>query len=403
MDLDVFSCAGIAFLSVAWGSSYFIGGVLLKTLGPLTIQMLRCVGSASILITICSCKYLWEHKYSTEKSFSKDISFAFSRHNRLQTIQDVVCVGFLYNIVGGLAVFYSQTHVSSGIESVIFSLESIFAAFFLFLAHKIDGSYFSKTLLLGVFISVSGVVLVSFPELVHAKHSESPLLRTMYLFLGLLSVIGYAGGAAIHKICYDKNPVNPLISVTGQFCTGALFIIPIYSMDYFVVEGETVESFANFVDSVQSSVWLSFLGWCLLCNVSCFYIFTWLIGRVGPKASLYALVVPCISLTLGVCFAGEWDGLDLNCKLIEIGGLSMVILGMSLIVAQELGTRHYTAIDTQGPDQFSALLNILVIDLESPALFIPGSPKLPPSSTNSVAINYGSFATQPLVQPISVY
>lgn len=280
--------------------------------------------------------------------------------------------------------FYSQRVISGGLESVIFSFESIFAALILFAAGKIEKSYFTRPLILGVILSMLGVCLVSFPELSSSSQSASPMEKVLFLSLSFVSVLGYAAGAAFNKILTDTHQVDSLILVTGQFTVGLVATLFISTLRHFAFDGHDFMSLFTFLADIRANVWISFALWCVICNVGCFYLFIWLIQRIGAKASLYALLVPCISMALGIVFLGQWSGMALGMKLVQSGGLFVVIVGLFIVIREEMNHSKE---------------RVMVIDIEQPVAFVvpeespTESPQVPliTAVLINTMVDYGAF------------
>lgn len=126
-------------LSIVWGGSFFFVGVAVKALPPLTIVSLRVSLAAFALLPLL---YFTGLRMPTDPT----IWVAF------------ICMGVLNNVIPFTLIVWGQTHIASGLASILNATTPMFtiiAAHFLTKDEKMTSNK-----IIGVLIGFTGVVIM---------------------------------------------------------------------------------------------------------------------------------------------------------------------------------------------------------------------------------------------------
>ena len=239
--------------------------------------------------------------------FVQKIPFPKTRSEwKLLVVTGILQFSFNYSMV-----FWSESHISSGLAAV---LQATIPAFGLLMAwihlphEKITGR---KILAIAMGIIGVGIIFV-----------EQLRVENLMAFLGCAAIVAGAFAAAEASILVKArgSMMNPVTMLFGQMLCG---ILPIVLVGYFA-EGNPLD-FHWTITTVAAIIFLAVVG-----TISAFWLYYWLLNRVeSAKAMTISLVTPLVAVIIG--------NLALNEQLPTqtlFGGI-LILAGVGLIVARK--------------------------------------------------------------------
>lgn len=276
-------------LSLLWGGSFFFNGVAVKALPPLTLVFLRVMLAALTLNAVLFLR-------GTPLPLDRRIWAAFFG------------MGLLNNVVPFTLIVWGQTHIASGVASILNATTPLFAvlAAHLFLPDE----KMSANRVLGVLAGFSGVVLMIGPA---ALTGATVNLFAQCAVLGAAVSYSFAG---IFGRRFKAMGVSPLATATGQVTASAILLAPITA----------------FLDMPwrlafpAADVWLSVAGIALLSTALAYILYFRILSSAGAtNIALVTFLIPVSAILLGALFLGE--------RLMprHFGGLALIAIGLAAI------------------------------------------------------------------------
>lgn len=245
----------------------------------------------------------------------------------LRVIWRLCILGVISQALGSFLTAVASYKISSGIIGVIFCLESVIAAIAAYL-HKLSNSSLDWKQVCGMAICIGGVAMVLIRQFKTSQTSHWELFG--YIMLAICATFCYGYGAILSKIYSESLQISVTINVTGQYLFGLLFHLFV-SLAIDASNGQFGKGLAGIVD-LNPMVWVWSFAMAITSNVMAWNLFTWLLLRIGSEASLYAFLVPCVSLIVGILFNGEWSGITVLEIVVEISGVLVTFFGLFLVV-----------------------------------------------------------------------
>jgi drug/metabolite transporter (DMT)-like permease len=276
----------IIILSIVWGGSFFFVGVAVKELPPLTIVLGRVALASLILLVIVYFK--------GEKMPSS-----------LTIWGSFIVMGALNNLIPFCLIVWGQTHIESGLASILNATTPIFSVV---LAH-----FFTREEKL-TFNRISGIVLgwIGVSVLIGIESLRGFGLEV----IGQIAIIGAAifyAFAAIYGRRF-KN-MNPIVVATGMLCGTTLMMIPLAL--YF-------DQPWNLTPSAMTI--MSILGLAAISTSLAYIIYFHVLATAGPtNLLLVTFLIPISAIALGVMVLGEQLGWEV------FVGMGMIFLGLITI------------------------------------------------------------------------
>jgi drug/metabolite transporter (DMT)-like permease len=276
----------IIILSIIWGGSFFFVGIAVKELPPLTIVLGRVALASVILLAIV---YLKGEKMPSSLSIWGSF----------------IVMGAINNMIPFCLIAWGQTHIESGLASILTATTPIFSVI---LAH-----FFTKEEKL-TFNRISGIVLGWIGVLV--------LIGIESLSGFGIEVLGQAAilGAAIFYACaaiYGRRfkEMNSMVVSTGMLCASTIMMIPLAL--YF-------DQPWNLAPSTMSI--MSILGLAAISTSLAYIIYFHVLATAGPtNILLVTFLIPLSAITLGVMVLGEQLGWEM------FVGMGIIFLGLITI------------------------------------------------------------------------
>src|SRR6202790_3126916 len=187
----------LVLLSILWGGSFFFAGVLIKTLPPLTIVLLR-VGLAAVILN----------------ALVRALGMRMPGSGRAW--RAFFAMGLLNNAVPFCLVVWGQSHIASGLAAILNAttpISTVIVAHLLTPDEKMTGNR-----LLGVMIGFFGVVALIGPDSLQG-------LRTHALpQVAVLSAAFFYASAGVSGRRFKLMGIDPILTATGQVIASAILL-----------------------------------------------------------------------------------------------------------------------------------------------------------------------------------
>ena len=280
----------LLLLSCLWGGSFFFIGVAVTELPPLTIVTLR-VGLAAII--------LWIFFLVSGQEIPKS----------LKLWRTFFVLGLLGNAIPFSLIVWGQTHITSGLASIINATTPLFTILIagtLFSDERITGGK-----LIGVALGILGVaVLIIGPSRMIEITSDTT---------AQLAVVGAAisyGFATVYGRRFKAMGISPLTTVIGQVTTATVILLPL------ALIVERPDQLSN--PSIQ--VWLAVFSLAAFSTVLAYILFFRILSSAGAtNVVLVTFLVPITASLLG------WLVLDEQLYIEHFIGMAFIGLGLASI------------------------------------------------------------------------
>ncbi|MDL2404674.1 DMT family transporter [Rhizobium calliandrae] len=276
-------------LSILWGGSFLFNGILVHELPLFTIVAARVALAAIALHAIVRM---------TGQAMPRDG----------QTWAAFFGMGVLNNAVPFLLIVWGQTHIASGLASILNATTPLFAvvvAHFVTTDEKMTGNR-----LIGVAVGFAGVALMIGPSVLSSLGSN---------VLAQLAVLGAAFSyslAGIYGRRFRRMGLAPIIPAAGQVTASTILLLPV----------------ALFVDhpwtlSMPSlETWMALAGLAILSTAVAYVLFFRILATAGAtNLMLVTFLIPVSAILLGALILRE----QLQPK--HFIGMAMIAVGLAAI------------------------------------------------------------------------
>ncbi len=256
-------------LSLLWGGSFLFNGILVRELPTLTIVALRVSLAAIALWTIVRLS-----GHAIPKS--REVWLAF------------LGMGVLNNIIPFSLIVWGQTHIASGLASILNATTPLFAviaAHLLTQDEKMTGSR-----LIGVLVGFAGVALMIGPSVLSD------------LGTNVLAQLAVLGGAVSYSIAgifgrrFRRMGLPPLLPAAGQVTTSALLMLPVA----LIVDRPWTLAMPS------TEAWAALFGLAFLATALAYVIFFRILATAGAtNLMLVTFLIPVSAILLGALVLGE--------------------------------------------------------------------------------------------------
>ena len=280
----------LLLLSCLWGGSFFFIGVAVTELPPLTIVTLR-VGLAAII--------LWIFFLVSGQEIPKS----------LKLWRTFFVLGLLGNAIPFSLIVWGQTHITSGLASIINATTPLFTI--LIAGTLLSDERITGGKLIGVALGILGVaVLIIGPSRMIEITSDTT---------AQLAVVGAAisyGFATVYGRRFKAMGISPLTTVIGQVTTAAVILLPL------ALILERPDQLSN--PSIQ--VWLAVFSLAAFSTVLAYILFFRILSSAGAtNVVLVTFLVPITASLLG------WLVLDEQLYIEHFIGMAFIGLGLASI------------------------------------------------------------------------
>ncbi|WIE33809.1 DMT family transporter [Agrobacterium tumefaciens] len=287
--MDASEWGMLVALSLLWGGSFFFIGIAVKELPPVTIVTLRVSLAATALLIVCRIMGLHlPRQWAVWRAFFG--------------------MGLLNNIIPFCLIVWGQTHIASGLASILNATTPLFTvivAHFLTADEKMTGNK-----LAGVLIGFAGVATMIGPAAFGGAISG---LWGQIAILGAAISYSFAG---IFGRRFKAMGVPPLMTATGQISSSTLMLIPA----------------ALLIDKPWTlampslGTWGALIGIALLSTALAYLIFFRVLATAGAtNLALVTFLIPVSAILLGSLILGE----QLEIK--HFAGMAMIAAGLAAI------------------------------------------------------------------------
>ena len=276
----------IIILSILWGGSFFFVGVAVKEVPPLTIVFCR-VGLASIILL--GIVYLKVDKMPASPSLWGGF----------------IILGVLNNVIPFSLIVWGQTHIESGLASILNATTPIFSVV---LAHLLTREErLTTNRVSGVLIGWIGVTVLIGIESLKGFGIE---------VIGQIAVLGAACSYACAAI-YGRRfkDLSPLVVATGMLCSSTIMMTPLALI---------VDQPWNLSPSVMTL--MALFGLAAISTSLAYIIYFRVLATSGPtNILLVTFLIPLSAILLGVTVLGERLGWN------AFVGMGMIFIGLIAI------------------------------------------------------------------------
>ncbi len=278
--------AQIFILSIIWGGSFFFVGVAVKELPPLTIVLGRVALASMILLVIV---------YFKGERMPSSLSIWGS----------FLVMGALNNLIPFCLIVWGQTHIESGLASILNATTPIFSVV---LAH-----FFTREEKLTL-NRISGIILgwIGVSVLIGIESLRGFGLEVFGQIAVLGASVSYAFAAIYGRRFKDMNPI---VVATGMLCGSTIMMIPLAL--YF-------DQPWNLAPGAMTII--SILGLAAISTSLAYIIYFHVLAIAGPtNLLLVTFLIPISAIALGVMVLGEQLGWEI------FVGMGMIFLGLVTI------------------------------------------------------------------------
>jgi drug/metabolite transporter (DMT)-like permease len=276
-------------LSLLWGGSFFFVGVAVKALPPLTIVLLRvAIAAAALHIVLRATRTAMPWDGGTWRAFFG--------------------MGLLNNAIPFCLIVWSQTHIASGLASILNATTPLFTVL---VAHLLTADErLSKGRVLGVLLGLAGVVALIGPQALTGLGQD---VLAQVAILG--AAISYAF-ASIFGRRFKRMGVSPLVTAAGQVTASSLLLLPATVL----------------IDRPWELAWPGWfvcgaiVGGGLLSTALAYVLFFRILASAGAvNLMLVTFLIPVSAILLGSAFLGE------ALAPMDFAGMALIGLGLAAI------------------------------------------------------------------------
>ncbi|MDL2399045.1 DMT family transporter [Rhizobium mayense] len=276
-------------LSILWGGSFFFNGILVHELPLFTIVAARVALAAIALHVIVRM---------TGQAMPRDG----------QTWAAFFGMGVLNNAIPFLLIVWGQTHIASGLASILNATTPLFAvvvAHFLTADEKMTGNR-----LIGVVVGFAGVALMIGPSVLSSLGSN---------VLAQLAVLGAAFSYSLAGIFgrrFRRMGLAPIIPAAGQVTASSVLLLPVA----LVVDHPWT------LNMPSTETWIALAGLAILSTAIAYVLFFRILATAGAtNLMLVTFLIPVSAILLGALILGE----QLQPK--HFIGMAMIAVGLAAI------------------------------------------------------------------------
>ena len=279
----------LMFLAVVWGGAFLFIGVAVRHVDPLTYVWLRLTIAAGAMWLFLK----W-----------KGDALGLPR----EAWRSILLLAFLNNALPFTLFGWGQTHIASGLASILNATTPIWGVI---VAHLFtDDERLSPRKAAGVLLGFGGVAAMIGPDLLRDVGTDA--LAQLACIAASLS---YAL-AAVWARRFRRQGLKPMAVTTGQLTAGALMMLPM----------------ALLVDQPWTqplppiSAWAAIAALAIFCTALGYVLYFKLIDSAGAtNALLVTLLVPPFAILFGSLFLNEVLAAQ------DFAGLALIALGLAAI------------------------------------------------------------------------
>jgi drug/metabolite transporter (DMT)-like permease len=275
-----------------WGGSFVLTKHLLTDFNPITIIFIRCVIASVIFATFCIIVYKSDFKIA-KKDLKYFIGMAFFEP-------------FIYFIFET----YSLKYCDASVVSVIIATIPLFVAM---MAVFIFKEKLSKLNFFGVFLSISGIIIMLWRSFGDAGFSYFGIILA---FGAVLSTIGY--NYFLRKI---PTSYNPVVVITWQNILGLIAFLPLV---FLVNNHETVAFQYQALGNLKNMSFILILA--IFCSTIAFILYIDSMRNMGlARTNIFVNLIPAMTVIIAYFVLRE------EITVSKVLGIIIVITGIFLV------------------------------------------------------------------------
>lgn len=279
----------LIMLSLLWGGSFFFIGIAVKALPPITIVALRVSLAAIALLVIVRLMGL---------SMPRDrrVWLAFFG------------MGLLNNLIPFSLIVWGQTHIASGLASILNATTPLFGVI---VAHLLtDDEKLTVNRFAGVVVGFLGVAMMIGPAALGGLGSN---------LVAQLAVLGAALSyslAGVFARRFKRMGVAPIVTATGQVSASSIMLVPL----------SLLIDHPWALPMPGLDVWAAIVGIALVSTALAYVLFFRILETAGvTNLMLVTFLIPVSAILLGAMFLGE----TLEPK--HFLGMTLIAVGLAAI------------------------------------------------------------------------
>jgi drug/metabolite transporter (DMT)-like permease len=285
-------------LSVLWGGSFFFVRVAVDGLPPFTIVLLR-VGLAAVVL------HLALRLMGLRMPGERRIWMAFFG------------MGFLNNLIPFSLIVWGQTHIASGLASILNATTPLFSVV---VAHWLTSDEkLTRGRLAGIVVGIAGVIVIIGPGALRGLGTN---VAAQLAILG--ASLSYAFGAVFGRR-FRAMGITPQVTATGQVTASTVLLLPL----------------ALLVDRPWTlampgmEIWAAVAGLAVLSTALAYIIYFRILASSGAtNILLVTFLIPVSAILLGVTILGE------SLQPQHFAGMLLIGLGLAAIDGRLLRLRR---------------------------------------------------------------
>ena len=275
-----------------WGGSFVLTKHLLIDFNPITIIFIRSAIASLVFAVFCIMVYKKEFKIA-KKDFKYFVGLVFFEP-------------FLYFLFET----YSLQLCDASVVSVIIATIPLFVALMAVFVFK---EKLSALNFFGIFLSISGIVIMLWRNFIHVDFS---LLGVLLAFGAVLSTIGYTYFIKKLTLYY-----SPIIIITWQNILGLVAFFPLV---FIVNDAETVALQYRALGDMQNLSFMLMLA--ILCSAVAFILYVDAMRVMGlARTNIFVNLIPVVTAIIAFFVLRE------DITLPKVVGITFVILGIFLV------------------------------------------------------------------------
>ncbi|ENO16248.2 DMT family transporter [Marinobacter nanhaiticus D15-8W] len=284
----------LILLSVLWGGSFFFVGVAVHELPPFTIVALR-VGLAALTLFVVI------RLIGLRMPYAPRIWLAFFG------------MGFINNMVPFSLIVWGQTHIASGLASILNAATPLFT---LVVAHLFTADErMTPARVAGLAVGFAGVIFIIGPDALSGIGQD---VAAQCAILGAGLAYAFSG---VFGRRFRRMNIPPMVTATGQVTASTVLIVPVALM----VEQPWQLS------APGAGTWASVFALAILSTALAYIIYFRILAVAGAtNLLLVTFLIPVSAILLGVAFLHEM----LEPK--HFAGMALIGLGLMLVDGRPL-------------------------------------------------------------------
>lgn len=291
----------LVLLSALWGGSFFLVGVAVHALPPLTIVVARVGLSAMVLWLAC-----------------RAMGVAIPRDRHVWAA--FFGMGFLNNAVPFTLIAWGQTHIASGLASILNATTPVFAVI---VAHFLTADErLTWNRMAGVVVGLAGVVVLIGPAAL-AGVGVAVLAQ-----IAVLAAAVFYAFSGVFGRRFRAMGIAPMATAAGQVTASTAMLLPLV----LVVDRPWTLALPGI------PVWTAIIGLAALSTALAYILYFRILASAGAtNVLLVTLLVPVSAILLGALVLGE------RLEPRHFAGMALIAAGLAAIDGRLLRRRALPA------------------------------------------------------------